>query len=402
MNRRSTAHLSVVPIAVVLSLCGTAHAVDWPHWRGPNYNGISDETGWNAKWPGGGPKVLWTADIGIGFSAVVVSDGKAYTMGNADDKDTVFCFNAETGKKVWTYSYPEKLDPKYYEGGTLASPTVADGKLYTISKYGKAFCLDAGSGKVIWKTDLLKNMGFKRTTWGFSGSPFISGDLVIFNVGSKGVALDKTNGKLVWENGKGAGGYATLVPYKLGGRKCLALFGSQGLVGLDAAKGEELWNFEWKTKYDVNAADPIIVGDRIFISSGYGTGCALLKISADRATQVWRNTNMGNKMNGCVHWQGHIYGVSENGNLKCLDIKTGDEVWSQGGFGSGSLSMAGGKLLVLGDKGTLVVAPADPGGYEPISSAKILSGRCWTVPVLANGRLYTHESKGHMVCLDLK
>lgn len=324
-------------------------------------------------------------------------------MGNNEDKDTVFCFDAETGKTVWTFSYPQKLDPKYYEGGALSSPTVSDSKLYTVSKDGKAFCFDAGTGKVIWQKDFIGDMGFKRTSWGFSGSPLVLDNIVVYNVGTKGIAVDKNNGETAWENGKEPGGYATLVPYTSSdSKRCLALFASKEIIGLEAVTGKELWKHEWVTKYDVNAADPVIADNMIFISSGYSKGCALLKIDNSTVTEIWKNKNMVNKMNGCVLWNNHLYGVSENGSLKCLDLKSGSVIWEEKGFGQGSLSMADGKLLVLGEEGNLVCADATPDGYKPISKAVVLSGRCWVVPVLANGRIYTHNSKGKTVCLDVK
>ncbi|MHC4703219.1 MAG: outer membrane protein assembly factor BamB family protein, partial [Planctomycetota bacterium] len=383
----------------------TARAGDWPHWRGPNYDGISDETGWAAVLPEGGPKELWRKSIGIGFSSVPVANGRVYAMGNANKNDTVYCFDAETGEEIWRRQYPQRLDAKYYEGGTLASPTVAGGKVYTVSKDGKAFCLDAKAGHPIWHKNLLEDFGIKRTEWGCSASPLIIDNMVIFNVGSGGLALNKADGSLIWQNGTGPGGYATAVPFTAGGRKCIALFGFREVLGLVAATGKELWRHSWKTKYDVHAADPIIVSeDTIFISSGYGNGCALLKVQMQGAqgsvTELWRNKNMRNKMNGSVLWQGHIYGVDEKGDLRCLNLRTGELVWAQGGFGQGSLMIADGKLIVLGEKGNLVIAEASPRGFRPLSTANILTGRCWTVPVLANGRIYTRNAKGDLVCLD--
>jgi len=414
MNWRSVISDCILVLAfgfgVCVSLCGTAEAVDWPNWRGPNYDGISSETGWVAEWPKESPEILWRASLGTGFSSIVVSDGKAYAMGNADNKDTVFCFDAETGKEIWKYSYPQRLDPKYYEGGTLASPTVAAGKVYTVSKDGKAFCLDAVTGKIIWKKNLLKDFGIERTTWGLSGSPLIIDNMVIFNAGAQGLALNKADGSLVWKNGNGPGGYATAVPYTLGKQKYLAMFGCKHIIGLTLATGKECWNLKWQTEYDINAADPIISGDKMFISSGYDNGCALLKISDSTATEVWRNKDIRNKLNGSVLWQGYIYGVDEvsrdssgeGGELKCLDFKTGQVQWSQKGFGLGSLMLADGKLIVLSDKGRLVIAEATPEKFKEISSAQILTGKCWTVPVLANGRIYTRNAKGNMVCVDVR
>ena len=354
-------------------------------------------------------KPLWRASIGTGFSTVSVSNGLVYAMGNTGSKgkdvsqhaDVIYCFDAETGEEIWRYPYPQQLDPKYYEGGTLASPTVAAGRVYTVSKDGKAFCLDAKTSEKIWNKNLLQDLGIQRTTWGLSGSPLILGDLVIYNVGTKGVALDKNDGSVIWEHGKGPGGYATAVPFMMGQTQCVALFASKDIIGLAASTGKELWRSPWPTKYDVNAADPIIKNDMVFISSGYDLGCTLLRLDKGGITEIWRNKNMRNKMNGSVLWEGYLYGVDESGELRCLDFRTGDPVWAQKGFGHGSLMIADGKLIVMAEKGNLVIAEATPDGYKVMSEAHILSPRCWSVPVLANGRIYARNAKGDLVCLDV-
>ena len=398
--------------AVLFILTGfyqIAGAADWPNWRGPNYNGISNEKNWDPLKIKEGVKPLWKASVGIGFSTISVSDGRAYTMGNTGTKDKdesehsdiVFCLDAETGKEIWSYPYPQPLDPKSYEGGSLASPTVISGKVFTVSKNGLAFCFNAKTGEVIWQKDLSKELGIKRTTWGHSGSPVVIDNMVIYNAGSMGVALNKEDGSLIWQGGKEPGGYATAVPFMSGNRKCIAMFSFSEVIGLDAATGKELWRYPWKTKYDVNAADPIIVGNKIFISSGYSVGCAVIEIENDKAVELWSSDNMHNKMNGCVLWKDYIYGVEDSGELRCLDFKTGRILWAQKGFGNGSLMIADSKLIVLGEKGNLVIANATVDGYKVISEAKILSPRCWSVPVLANGRIYARNANGDMVCLDV-
>jgi len=408
-QRKTTKYLLVAALFVLTVFSAIAGAADWPNWRGPNYDGISTEKDWDPLKIKDGMEPLWKASIGIGFSTISVSDGRAYTMGNTgvkgEDKskhnDVTFCFDAETGKELWRHTYPQHLDPKYYEGGSLATPTINSGKVYTISKDGKVFCLDAKTGKVIWQKNLLDELGVKRTTWGHSGSPVVIDNMVIYNAGSMGIALNKDNGSLIWESGKTPGGYATAVPFMTGNQKCIAMFGFEDIIGLVAATGKELWRFPWKTKHDVNAADPIILGDKIFISSGYGIGCALIKIENEKVVELWRNKNMRSKMNGPIFWKDYIYGVDEGGELRCLDIKTGEIAWSEKGFGQGSVTIADDKLIVLGENGNLVIVDATADGYKIISQAKILSPRCWSVPVLVDGRLYIRNSGGDLICLDV-
>jgi outer membrane protein assembly factor BamB len=388
--------------AGVAGFCGSAKAADWPHWRGPNYDGISSEKDWNATWPQEGPEVLWKHSIGTGFSSMAVRDGRVYAMGNINDKDILYCFDAATGKEIWKKSYSCPLYKKSHEGGPSATPTMDGDAIYTLSKDGDAIRFDIATGEIVWHKNLNKESGFKHPTWYFSSSPLVVDNLVIVNVGAAGVALNKADGSIVWQSGKGVSGYATGVPFTSGGRKCVALAISRDLVAVNAVTGEVLWRYPWKTSYDINAADPIVSGDTVFISSGYNKGCALLKIQGGSVSEIWRNQNMCNHFNSCVLWEGHIYGMDDKTKtLACLDFKTGSVKWSQKGFGKGSLMVAGGKLIILSDKGRLAIAEASANGYKEFSSAQILTGKCWTVPVLANGRIYARSAAGQLVCLDV-
>jgi len=385
----------------------TAEAADWPNWRGPNHNGISNEKGWSSTWPQEGPNILWRKSIGTGFASMAVSKGRIYAMGNIDDNDILHCFNAETGKLLWKRSYPQPKDPKNYEGGPNATPAVDGNRVYTFSKTGKLFCRDTQTGDVIWSKDLKGEFGIKPPDWGLSGSPFIMDNMVILNAGTWGIAFNKTNGGLIWQNGNGPGGYATPVLFTVGGQKHVVIFGEKSVAGIVAATGKKVWEYPWKTSYNVNAADPIVSGDTVFISSGYNRGCALLKPQAGNVTEVYQNKNMRNQCNSSVLWKGYLYGfdhqVNWKGTLRCVDYETSEVKWSQKGMGTGSLMLADGKLIILGEGGKLVIADASPEGFRELSSAKILTGKCWTVPVLANGRIYARSSaKGDLVCVDVR
>ena len=382
---------------------GTAEAADWPNWRGPNHNGVSNETGWVATWPKNGPKVLWKKSIGTGFCSIAVSNGRVYTMGNIKDNDILYCFEADTGKEIWKKSYPCPLFKKNHEGGPSATPTVDGDSVYTFSKNGDAIRFKAATGQVVWHKKLNKDLGFKHPTWYFASSPFIIDNMVILNAGTAGVALNKADGSVIWQNGKGAAGYSTAVPFTMDGKKCIALFAAKEMVALNPKTGKVLWKIPWKTSYDVNAADAVIEGNKIFLSSGYNKGCAVYTFGPSDFTEEWKNKKIRNHFNSSVLWKGYIYGVDDGKSITCLDFKTGEVKWTQSGFGKGSLMLADGKLIILSDKGKLAIAEVSPTGFKELASAQILpKKKCWTVPILANGRIYARNNPGgQLVCLDV-
>jgi outer membrane protein assembly factor BamB len=390
-----TSCLAIIALSAVV-----APAADWPNFRGPTHDGISKETGWTAEWPADGPKVLWKAKVGMGFSAVTVASGKAYTQGNTKDEDTIFCFDANTGTPVWKHSYAAPLDPKYYEGGTSATPTVDGDRVYTISKRGIIHCLGAADGKVIWTKNLQEELGAKIPDWGFAGSFFIEGDLAILNIGAAGTALDKKTGKVVWTSGTEESGYSTPVPYDAGGERAVMLAIKQDVVAVKIKDGKQLWRFPWKTQYNVNAANPILSGSKVFISSGYNRGGGVFDISKNPPAKVWENKNMRNHMASSVLWQGHLYGVDEN-QLRCVVFDTGEVKWTDKVTGKGSLMLADGKLIVLTERGELIVANPSPEGFKAISRAQVVGGKCWSAPTLANGKIYVRTGPGDVVCLDV-
>ncbi len=401
-------------LAGPLSLAASAgDGADWPHWRGPGMDGISAETDWFAPWPGSGPKVVWSAKIGTGFSSMSICDGRLYTMGNTaasakdkDQKDQVFCFDTETGKEIWRHVYDHPLDPRYYKGGPSATPTVADGRVYTFAKKGLVFCLDAKTGKEVWSRHLGEKDGFEPPKWGFAGSVLVHGDLLIINAGKYGVALKKKSGKIAWKSETDPGGYSTPLPFAAGGKKGVAMYSAKALYTMNPKTGKLIWEHPWITSYDVNAADPIFIGDRVFVTSGYKRGCALFKVGPKGLTELWTNKNMSNQCNSSVLFEGHIYGFDGNvggkGILRCLDLETGESVWERKGLGTGSLMLSDGKLIILSEKGTLVIVKATHEGYEEIGNARILKGLCWTVPVLCNGKIYARCAEGDLVCIDPK
>jgi outer membrane protein assembly factor BamB len=380
-----------------VSFVAGTNAQDWPNWRGPNLDGISTETDWNPQ-SLNAVKIAWQAEIGIGFSSVSVVGGKAYAMGNINkNTDVLYCFDAVNGKELWRFEYAEPLNPKYYEGGVSSTPTVHEGKVYTLSKSGKVHCVDAETGKPVWN----RTLPHKPPTWGFASSGLIVDDKVIFNIGSSGVALNKNDGQVVWDSNKSESGYATPMPFKTPEDKTLiAIFGKDKLIAIDPADGSQKWSYPWKTENDVNAASPIFAGDEVFITSGYNRGATLLKIGSTPKA-VWENKNMRSQMSGPVRIGDYLYGINQD-QLACVEWKTGNTMWSERKVGNGSLTAAGDKLIVVSERGRLMIVAATPEGFKELSGADILSARCWAPPVLSNGYIYFRNSQGKLACVDMR
>ncbi|MCX7826842.1 MAG: PQQ-like beta-propeller repeat protein [Verrucomicrobiae bacterium] len=396
-------HLLVPATLLLLALASICPADDWPRWRGPRLNGISDERGWFAPWPAAGPKVLWRASVGTGFSSFAVSQGRVFTMGNTNGMDSVWCFDAASGRVLWRHSYACPLAPRFYEGGTLATPTVDGDSVYTISKKGHLRRLDAATGRVAWSKNIAEELNIALPEWDLAGSPFIEGDLLVLNVGSAGAALDKHTGNVLWSTGTNTCGYSTPVPFNIDGKRAIAVLSADSVVAVELKTGRELWRHAWHTSRAVNAADPVFAGERFFVSTS--DGCALLELRGGKPEIVWKSAKaMRNYFNPSVLLNGHLYGINGTTHrpttLTCLELATGAVKWSEPGFGSGALMAADGKLILL-DKGDLSIIEATSAAYKLLARATILPGKCWTVPVLAHGRLYARNAAGDVVCVEL-
>jgi outer membrane protein assembly factor BamB len=392
---------------VVVALFPVIHggAGDWPQFRGPDHNGISREKGWTTVWPKNGPSQLWKASLGMGFSSVAVANGRVYSTGNQGDTDTLYCLDTATGEVIWKHSYPSPLGPKYYEGGTSATPTVYGGRVFQFGKYGDLFCLDAAKGTVIWGRQLAKELDLKVPEWGFASSPIVEEGMLILNAGAAGTALDPGTGKVIWTSDKGPAGYSTMVPFHSDGKRCLTFMGQKAMVIVEAAKGTELARVPWETTYDSNIADPVVYGDEIFISS-FDRGGATSKFTGGKIVFGWKDWTMHNHFSTSVLLGGHLFGINgqatKSGDLRCVDFKTGEVKWVQPGIGVGSLIAADGKLIILSEKGELIIAEATSESFKPLARAQVLGGKCWISPVLANGRIYCRNAKGDLVCVDVR
>ncbi len=379
--------------------CAPAWAAidDWTQWRGPAGTGISAETDWSAE---GRAEPLWKREVGLGYSSVVVAGERLYTVGwmESKEEDVVACLNARTGEEIWTHAYPAQRWNKFHGGGTNCTPSLDGSRLLVLNREGRLNCFDAAKGKVLWSKDMVKEFGAQVPTWGFAASPLVLDDMVVINVGTV-VAFDKSTGDIKWTSANLGHAYSTPTAADFNGTPCLVVFNGDGVAVLDRASGRTLASHEWKTQYDVNAASPIVDGDRIFVSSGYNHGCGVFRFDGKALTKSWDSKVMRNHMSGCVLIDGHLYGFDE-AILKCIDLD-GTELWAERGMGKGSLSAAGKRLLIMSGKGELIIADASPERFLELSRAKVVDGGvCWTTPVIANGLIYCRNSLGSLACMD--
>jgi outer membrane protein assembly factor BamB len=391
------------------ALAGATVADDWPQFRGPRLDGISAEVGLLESWPEGGPPELWRVSLGEGYSGISAVGGRLFTLYAAAGEERLACFDATDGKELWSYRVGDKWNDMM-GNGPRSTPTVADGVVYALGAHGALVALEAASGEELWRQELSETLGARPPTWGVSTSPLVEGELLILDAGGRGghsiVALERRTGKLVWHSETDKAGYATPLPLTIGGARQVVMFTGTQVVGVDPADGRVLWKRPWRTSYDVNAATPVFIPpNRLFVASGYSTGGALLELAVDgdatRVSQLWTSPRMRNQFSTSVYYEGHIYGF-DNATLKCLDARTGEEKWSaREGFGHGALTLADGHLYVLGDRGKLALVEATPEEFRQKSSVQALTGKCWTVPTLAGGRLYLRNEK-QLVALDIR
>ena len=402
---------------------GENSAFDWPQFRGPNRNGISNESGILTNWPATGPRVLWKFSAGDGFSAISISNGRAYTMGNTKDTDTVFCLDAKTGDVIWEKSFacpatPWAANAKGYPG-TRCTPTIDGGKLYVLHLDLKLRCLDTRNGDELWTSDLEKLCEVPREAchWGLGGSPLIFGDRVFQHVGAGAAALDKTTGQLIWnwkDEDHDAGGYASPLLFKFNHADTLAIL-TKSLVALDPADGKELWRLSKWQHYDhgLNASDPVFLDDKVFLSQGnYTQNSGVFKLTGKTDahwlsdSKLWSGTTMLNHFSTSILFEGNLYGF-HNRKLRCVDFGSGTVKWDSPDpldVKYGSLILCGKQLICLTDKGELIVAEANPESFKPLARSVILPEKemPWTAPALAQGLLYCRTSKGTVICVDLR
>ena len=383
-------------------------SADWHQWRGPNRDGTSQETGFLKNWSHVGPRELWRIPLGSGFSGVSVSDGRVYTMYAKGDDEIVVCLDAQSGHEIWRY-----LDDylfEYHQGGDgpRSTPTVDDSVVYAFSAYGRLVALDALTGKLLWDNDFTETFSSEVPQYGFAASPIVEANLILSETGGVDgraiVAFDKGNGDIVWRSDDSVSGYSSPITVTILERRQTIFFMADGLVSISPMDGAIQWTYGWKTPFNVNAATPVFIPpDKIFISSGYDVGAAVIQIGETggklMASEVWTSRVMKNHFSSSVFHYGYLYGF-DNAILKCIDATTGEEQWSARGFGKGSLICADGHLIILGERGNLALVKAIHTEFKRVAETQVFTGRCWTLPTLSDGKLYLRNNQ-ELICFDL-
>lgn len=405
MDRRS--FLKPVPL---LAFSSVLDAATWTQWRGAHRDGHSAETGLLREWPVGGPRVVWTADgLGAGYSSLALDAGKYYTQGQQGDRQYLTASNAENGERLW-----ETENGGSYKNGTgdgpRGTPTVDGDRVYAISGRGNLICVDAATGDSIWQKDLLGEFGGRNISWGISESPLIDGNRVIVTPGGRDagvVALNKSDGKVIWRSQSDRAGYSSAVSANIAGIHQYVLLTGSASIGLRASDGRLLWRYEKVANGTANVATPIVSGNKIFVSSDYGTGCALLEILPNgsdglKAEEVYFNREMRNHYSSSVLIDGKLYGYSSR-IFTCMDFETGIVHWRDRSVGKGQVISAEGLLYLQGEDGDAALVAASPEGYNELS--RFTFGRrdypAWALPVISDGRLYLRD-QDRVTCYDIR
>jgi len=388
--------VSVILLAAAFSLM----SADWPAWRGEKSNGTTTET-----INGIGDAPLWELNVGAGYSAVSVYKGKLLTAGNKNDQDVIYCLDPATGKEIWNYAFDCAATKNY--PGPRATP-VTDGKsVYMVSRNGDLICVDLDSGKLKWEKRNLASGDVENLKWGLASSVLLYDNMAIVNIGGKGMAFDAATGKPVWQS-VGQGNYSTPVVFAYKGKDYLAIFSAEKLLILEPRTGNEIASYEWITKYNVNAADPVVFseGGKILISSGYSRGSALLSFDGKELKKIWESKTLSSHFTTPILIDGTVYGVNgtSNGNFCAIKLADGTVCWKSP-VKFGSFIQAGDKFVYIEDNGTLNLIKPSAQKCEVLKTVKIPklgSAKCWTMPVLAEGKIYCRNANGQMACFAAK
>jgi len=394
---------------------GTSLAADWPHYLGPNFDLEPLAKEFNAK----SGTIVWDAKVNTGMCSLTIADDFIYTMGNDgtpkdEDKskarDFVYCLDAKTGEEKWKFDYSCLLEPRLHPGGPSSTPTIDEGKVYTLSKLGHIFCLDAKTGDKLWEASAVHYKP-KKPWWGFAASPTIVGDVVIYNIGDRGLALNKDTGEIVWKSDNNVVGYATPkpLPRRMFKQAAVALFTNEDFLVLDPATGKSVVTYSktWKENSNCNAITPYLHKGGIYLVHSKH-GMARLSLDGDKLKQDWlsedaKYPNEWFAFNTHVIYRDNIYFLTnKESGLSCVDAETGERKWFDDKYDFGNLLRVRNNLIMLSEKGELIWGKVSETAFVETHRQKILEGLCWSKPILLENMLYARSAEGSVVCLKLE
>ena len=400
-------HTRVLTTAVLTGICtlslstavSNRAADDWPQWRGRNRDGISSERGLLKSWPQGGPPLAWRIDgAGDGYSSFAVAQGRLFTLGARAGTEYVMAFDEATGKKVWETAHGSRFSNDQGDG-SRGTPVIDGNRMFALGASGDLSCLETATGKVVWKMNVLERFRGGNIRWGLSESPLVLEDRVLVNAGAPGasiVALRKTDGSVIWQSGDDDAGYSSAVLHPIGGIPQAIFFTAQRVIGIDTRDGRQLWSYNRVANRTANIATPVVRGDRVFVSSDYGTGAALLQLTPSgkgiNATEVYFTNDMRNHHASSVLVGDHLYGFS-SAILTAMRFDSGAVAWRDRSVGKGSVVFADDRLYLFSERGVVGLAEATPQGYREHGRFELKTGSAptWSHPVVANGRLFLRD-----------
>jgi len=398
---------------------GDVLAADWPHLRGPNYNGVSAETGIVESWPATGPPVLWRIELGQGYSGIIAVGDRLYTQRQSLSGQYVVCLDADTGQPIWERRYGWPWEPDSNWPGPRATPTYHDGRIYFAGAFGLIGCLNAENGRRIWSVNVTEKFQGRGTEYGYACSPLVEDGKVFLPVGGKGaavVALDARDGSLVWRSGDEQASYSPAYPITVGGQRQIVTFLRNVVLGFEPRTGQQLWEHQWSESYDEHAAWPVFEEPLLLTCAAFRGGARVLGLETGAAGAsarlVWKSKVLSNDIFSSIVIDGHIYGFDlhdfqprhtrpARGRFKCVKLATGEVCWSTDRTRHANVIAADGKLILFNELGELILARATPLRYEELCRTQVFKGEvCWTAPTLHRGRLYV-RNQSHACCIYL-
>jgi outer membrane protein assembly factor BamB len=396
-----------------LALTAVTLAQDWPQFLGPTRTGVYAGAPLNESWGPEGPKVIWRKAIGAGFAGPVVVQGRVLVFHRLANQETLDALDARTGTAQWRYAYPTAYRDDFgFDEGPRAVPVVADGVVFTFGAEGQLHAVDLAKGTRLWSVDTMQRFEVPKGFFGSAGSPLVENGRVLANVGGPKagiVAFEAKSGKVLWTATAAGASYSSPAGATINGRRYAVFLTRAGLVGLDPATGQVLFERAWRARMaaSVNAATPVVVGDLIFISAQYGPGAGVLRLEGSTLTPLWTSDEaLSNHYATSVHRDGILYGFhgrQEFGqSFRAVELRTGKVRWSEDRFGAGTVILAGDRLLILRENGELVLAAASPDGFKPIARSKILTGTVRAYLALSDGFLFARNVDDTLIAVDLR